>query len=33
MIKCKKCGYEWTPRVEKPKECPDCKTRIRINKQ
>jgi predicted Zn-ribbon and HTH transcriptional regulator len=26
-IKCKKCGYEWTPIVEVPKSCPKCKTR------
>jgi predicted Zn-ribbon and HTH transcriptional regulator len=26
--RCKKCGYEWLPRIEsKPKECPDCKSR------
>jgi len=28
MIKCIKCTYEWAPRVEKPKECPECKTRL-----
>lgn len=22
---CPKCGYEWNPRVEKPKSCPSCK--------
>ena len=26
-IKCKQCKYEWKPRVEHPKECPNCKTR------
>jgi len=26
-VKCKKCGYEWVPRVENPKECPNCKSR------
>lgn len=24
---CKKCGYEWTPKVAQPKECPQCKAR------
>jgi predicted Zn-ribbon and HTH transcriptional regulator len=24
-IKCNKCGYEWVPKVEKPKACPNCK--------
>lgn len=23
-IICPNCGYEWTPRVEKPKRCPKC---------
>lgn len=23
--KCKKCGYEWLSRIEKPKACPACK--------
>lgn len=27
-IKCKYCGYEWTPRVKDPKECPRCKRRL-----
>jgi predicted Zn-ribbon and HTH transcriptional regulator len=22
---CPHCGYEWEPRVEKPKSCPMCK--------
>ena len=22
------CGYEWTPRVETPIECPECKRRL-----
>ena len=26
-FKCKKCGWEWTPRVEKPKVCPNCQKR------
>lgn len=24
---CRKCGFEWLPRVVTPKECPECKTR------
>ncbi|HHT9145528.1 MAG TPA: RCKP-type rubredoxin-like domain-containing protein [Candidatus Wunengus sp. YC61] len=28
-IKCPKCGYEWEPRVKNPKECPECKKRLR----
>ena len=27
-MKCPHCGYEWKPRVEKPKECPRCKRRL-----
>jgi predicted Zn-ribbon and HTH transcriptional regulator len=27
-MKCLKCNYDWRPRVEKPKECPECKTRL-----
>jgi len=26
-IKCKKCGHIWHPRVERPVECPNCKSR------
>ena len=26
--KCWKCGYEWDSRIESPKECPRCKTRL-----
>jgi len=26
--KCGKCGYQWVPRVERPKACPECKRRI-----
>lgn len=22
------CGYEWTPRVEQPVSCPECKVRF-----
>ena len=25
--KCQKCGYEWVPRVDNPKLCPECKCR------
>jgi predicted Zn-ribbon and HTH transcriptional regulator len=28
IITCKKCGYNWQARVEKPKSCPECKTRL-----
>lgn len=24
---CSKCGYQWTPRVPRPVECPNCKNR------
>lgn len=27
-MKCLKCKYEWEPRVENPKECPECKARL-----
>lgn len=27
-LRCPKCGHTWTPRVEKPQECPHCKTRL-----
>ena len=23
--KCNQCGFEWMPRVEKPRECSNCK--------
>jgi len=23
--KCRQCGKEWLPRVEKPEQCPRCK--------
>jgi predicted Zn-ribbon and HTH transcriptional regulator len=27
-LECKKCGYEWLPRLETlPKLCPNCKNR------
>jgi len=25
---CKRCGHEWTPRVNKPVQCPMCRSRI-----
>ena len=25
---CDKCGYQWEPRTEQPKECPQCKRRL-----
>lgn len=28
MNHCKKCLYNWESRVEKPKACPRCKTRL-----
>jgi rubrerythrin len=28
ILKCSFCGYEWVPRVENPKECPNCKRRF-----
>ena len=24
-LKCRLCGYEWYPKVKKPKQCPACK--------
>ena len=23
---CKRCGYEWTPRVEQVRQCPKCRS-------
>jgi len=31
-MKCSKCQYEWVPRVPEPKECPECKKRLKLNK-
>ena len=31
-MQCPKCGYEWEPRINNPKCCPDCKTRLRRHK-
>lgn len=27
MLTCQKCGYRWQPRLERPKCCPECKSR------
>lgn len=29
-IRCVKCGHIWTPRVDNPQRCPDCKQDWRI---
>lgn len=26
-VKCKRCGYKWEPKTEKPTMCPRCKTK------
>ena len=26
LLICCRCGYEWSPRVTKPKRCPRCQT-------
>jgi predicted Zn-ribbon and HTH transcriptional regulator len=31
--KCESCGYEWFPRVEKPRQCPNCKRQIKYSPQ
>ncbi len=28
-IQCPNCDYAWLPRVTKPKECPNCKRRLK----
>lgn len=28
MNQCKRCSYAWESRVETPKACPRCKTRL-----
>lgn len=30
---CAKCAYEWEPKVDKPKACPRCKTRLDVIKK
>lgn len=32
-MKCPKCYYEWDERIEKPKSCPRCKTRLDYEKK
>ena len=32
QMKCPKCHYGWETRVNKPKACPRCKTRLDIKK-
>ena len=27
-MKCNKCEYEWESRIDNPKACPRCKTRL-----
>lgn len=27
-IRCSRCGYIWTPRLNRPKKCPRCKNFI-----
>ena len=26
QLKCKRCGWEWKPRVDNPARCPQCKS-------
>lgn len=30
-MECNKCDYDWESRIENPKECPRCKTRLDYN--
>ena len=30
--KCPKCNYEWIARIDEPKACPRCKTRLDYGK-
>ncbi len=30
---CKKCGYKWDSRKEKPRQCPNCKRQIKYDKK
>lgn len=32
-MKCKKCLYEWKPKVKKPKSCPWCKAYLKGDKK
>ena len=27
-MRCPRCGYEWEPKIHRPKECPRCKQRL-----
>jgi predicted Zn-ribbon and HTH transcriptional regulator len=31
-MKCPKCNYSWESRVNKPKACPRCKTRLDVKR-
>lgn len=26
QLECKRCGFKWMPRVEKPRRCPECQS-------
>lgn len=28
LVECKKCGWQWFPRIENPKECPNCHSKF-----
>ena len=28
VLRCPKCGHEWEPRTERPKQCPGCQVRL-----
>lgn len=32
IIKCNRCGHEWTPRIADPRQCPGCHS-IRWDKE
>lgn len=32
-LRCKRCGYTWTPRVASPASCPYCKRRFERKEQ
>jgi predicted Zn-ribbon and HTH transcriptional regulator len=29
ILVCPKCGFEWRPRLDRPKVCPRCKTYLK----
>lgn len=31
IMKCFRCGYNWPTRIDNPKSCPRCKTRLDYN--